>query len=408
MRSVLILVLFLSSLIKAQNNLDVNNIIGKSSINLENGSNEELEYKQSEINLFNNKIKNICDLFIKNEEFKSPKGVDVEIISQFLNNNKYGDYKKYKEPISYNITLFIYNYIIDENGSIYANTSDGAYLSIDINTLSGNFTNNTMLSFNSLQEPEKYLPEYLNNDFMYEPKVIGQYEGFCVYDNGTMVILNNNKSLFKSVSVKEYINGLIKIHKNEIEKTYSYIEENITNLPKKIKYEELERRKAFDEAYGQLKKINKTEAENFKKEFMEAEKQIKISSEQSVKDTAEYRKNMLIEIKNREEVINKLVMELNLFSEDEKNEQAYISEMVGYDSSFLTDKETGKGLVKIDRAVFEENNSPEKIRFIILRTYPIMLNELVTASFDKNETAINYLAKFLKRINKQNIAEALK
>ncbi len=408
MQKIVFILLVFSVILQAQDKTELNNIAGKSSINIESGNAQELGFKQTEMKSFVDKIKLLSELFSGCEEFKKPKGVDLEIISQFNNSNKFGDYKKYNEPITNNLTLFIYKYIKDENGEIYSNSSDGAYLSIDINTLSGKFTDLTMMSFYNLKKTDEYLPEYMIEDFFFEPKIINTFENYNVYENGTIVVSSKNISLFTPLTIEEYLNGLIKIHKFEIEKIKIYIEENITTLPIKIKAEELERNKAYKEAYAQLLKINKSEAENFKQEYLKAEKEIKIANEQNIKDTAEYRKNFANEIKNREEIIEKLNAELNSYSGESKKTQAFVGDMIGYDSSFLTNKENGRGLVKINRGAFEEGSSPEKIRFLILKTYPISINDLLTNTYNNEEITLSYLHKFLAKVKKADIEKLLK
>lgn len=399
--------LFLSFIINAQPEDNLIKIKGKSSVSLEKGNNEPTGYNKTYIEKSFNKVKSLSNIFENCEEFKNPVGVDLEIISQ-LKNNQYEINKPSNEPLAHNIALFVYKYIKDENGEIYSNTSDGAYLSVDINSLAGNFTGQTMLSFNGFGDSEEYLPEYKNGDFLYEPKVIDKYLGYNIYDNGTIVITKDDMPLFVPVTIGEYLNGLIKYNKYEIEKTNKFMEENITNLPQKIKDEEVERNRAFKQSYEQLLKINKNEAEKFKKEYLVAEKEIKKAAEQSIKDTAEYRKGLTNEKNMRNEIVRKLEEELKSYSEEGKKSQAYIGDVFGYDSSFLTNKDNGRGLVKINNKIFENEYSVDKIRLIILRTYPVAVNDILNNTYDNHSIELSYLYKFVNKLNKSIIMDLLK
>lgn len=399
--------LFLSFIINAQPEDNLIKIKGKSSVSLENGNIELTGYNKTNIEKSFNNVKYLSNIFENCEEFKNPIGVDLEIISQYKN-NQYENNKFSNEPLAFNITLFIYKYIKDENGEIYSNTSDGAYLSVDINSLAGNFSGQTMLSFNGPGNSEEYLPEYKNGDFLYEPKVIDKYLGYNIYDNGTIVITKDDIPLFVPVTVEEYLTGLIKYNKYEIEKTNKYMEENITNLPQKIKDEEVERNRAFKQSYEQLLQIDRIEAEKFKKEYIIAEKEIKKAAEQSIKDTAEYRKGLTNETNMRNEIVKKLEEELNSYSEEGKKLQAFIGDVCGYDSSFLTNKDSGRGLVKINIKIFEHEYSVDKIRLIILRTYPIAVNNILNKPYDKHSTELSYLHKFVYKLNKSVIMDLLK
>lgn len=399
--------LYFTLIINAQTEDDLIKIKGKSSVSLENENIELTGYNKTDIAKFVNKVKYLSKIFENCDEFKNPIGVDLEIISQFKNSqNEYN--KLSNQPLAHNITLFVYKYIKDENGEIYSNTSEGAYLSVDINSLAGNFSEQTMLSFNGLGDSEGYLPEYKSGDFLYEPKVIDKYLGYNIYANGTIVITKDDIPLFVPITVEEYLTGLIKYNKYEIEKTNKFMEENITNLPQKIKDEEVERNRAFKQSYEQLLQIDKTEAEKFKKEYIIAEKEIKKAAEQSIKDTAEYRKGLTNETNLRNDIIKKLEDELNSYSEEGKKLQAFIGDVAGYDSSFLTNKDSGRGLVKINIKIFENEYSVDKIRLIILRTYPVAVNNILNKSYDNQAMELSYLFKFVNKLNKSAVIDLLK
>ncbi len=350
------IILFIFSLCSVQAQTDLSKIKGKVSINKQPEDLEYLNISKSDFNKISKVIENIVDIIKESSIIKVPLGVDIEISTQILPYQTAEKIRGVYEPIPANVLISLYQYVLLEDGTISTALNAGTTISININWIQQLLSDYLMLSTSNLKSLESQFPDDKVDDFYFEPKIIEKNENYNKFENGIIAVSLNNKPIYVPLTQEEYIKTIIKTHQLDLAELKIVLYQDIPNLPTKTKQESLERQKSFTESYKELAKVDPKQAELFKIEYEKANIEIEASIEQNLKDTTAYKEELLTGIKNRQNIIDSLNIELNSLSNEQKKQQAFYSNDVTGRLSMLTEPNYPgtRALVKINPNFYDK------------------------------------------------------
>ncbi len=409
-KSILVLLMLICAVIFAQNEVDLTKKKGEVKYSKDDANLEELNITKKEYQDFSKNLDKIVKELKQTKILQNPIGFSADVQTTFPGQYKYADFKKYYEPVPGNVTAYLYQFVKLHDGTIEPEYNAGVYIDIDINSIQGNFLSNVFVSFMGVKNEEKYQPEYISEDFYFEPKTIGSIAGCPMYDNGVVVATLNNTPLFIPLTQKEYIEKIILLHEMDVKKSQDFLNNEVANLPETLKKEAEEREKNFKESYNILKETDPAKAEEFKKEYETALIEINAAMKEEAENKDEYEKGINEGIAQHKEIINKLKAELEVMTDSEKNSQAYYLMNEEGKTSMLADKNTEgvRGLVKINKNIYN-NKLPKSVVQLIIVHCDIHgesnINQVSDMQKDKIE--VKKIQELYNQINWENIFKLL-
>ncbi len=166
------------------------------------------------------------------------------------------------------IGLTIYYFVEGENGE--------AVWGGENSTGAGIWVNDPRATFNGTDYDVFGAPHLLLSDgrhVCFEPKKTAEVGGFPLYDDALLIITKNARPYWVPVTRKQYLDALIRFHEAELARNTERLGKRAADPYQAWVSKADERRKAREQAYERLKKIDPAKAEEFRRkaEVMESE-----------------------------------------------------------------------------------------------------------------------------------------